>query len=112
MDLPLNLRLMQCHYPLELHRFKSKEIVDLYELQRLYREESIRVARLKLKTLREMNDQDLADKLSELKADLAKLRLEKSKGTLKKQTANIKWLRRDVARMITILNERKETDRK
>jgi large subunit ribosomal protein L29 len=65
------------------------------------------VARLKLKTLREMNEQDLADKLAELKADLAKLRLEKSKGTLKKQTADIKWLRRDIARMITITNERK-----
>ena len=65
------------------------------------------MARLKLKTLREMNEQDLADKLAELKADLAKLRLEKSKGTLKKQTADIKWLRRDIARMITITNERK-----
>jgi large subunit ribosomal protein L29 len=67
------------------------------------------MARLKLKTLREMNDQDLADKLSELKADLAKLKLEKSKGTLKKQTANIKWLRRDIARMHTLLNERKSS---
>jgi large subunit ribosomal protein L29 len=65
------------------------------------------MARLKLKTLREMNDQDLADKLSELKADLAKLTLEKSKGTLKKQTGHIKWLRRDIARMMTLLNERK-----
>jgi large subunit ribosomal protein L29 len=69
------------------------------------REES-KMARLKLKTLREMNDQDLADKLAELKADLAKLNLEKSKGTLKKQTGNIKWLRRDIARMMTLLNER------
>jgi large subunit ribosomal protein L29 len=67
------------------------------------------MARLKLKTLREMNDQDLADKLSELKADLAKLKLEKSKGTLKKQTANIKWLRRDIARMHTLLNERRSS---
>jgi large subunit ribosomal protein L29 len=67
------------------------------------------MARLKLKTLRELNDQDLADKLSELKADLAKLKLEKSKGTLKKQTANIKWLRRDIARMHTLLNERKSS---
>ena len=65
------------------------------------------MARLKLKTLREMNDQDLADKLSELKPDLAKLNLEKSKGTLKKQTGNIKWLKRDIARMMTLLNERK-----
>jgi|SRR5262245_26635094 len=70
-------------------------------------QEENKMARLKLKTLREMNDQDLADKLSELKADLAKLNLEKSKGTLKKQTGNIKWLKRDIARMMTLLNERK-----
>lgn len=57
--------------------------------------------------MREMNDHDLAEKLAELKADLAKLRLEKSKGTLKKQTAGLRWLRRDIARMLTILNERK-----
>ena len=65
------------------------------------------MVRLKLKTLREMNDQDLAEKLAELKTDLGKLRLEKSKGTLKKETGSIKWLRRDIARMMTIINERK-----
>jgi large subunit ribosomal protein L29 len=75
----------------------------------LKQQEASKLARLKVKTLREMNDQDLADKLSELKADLAKLKLEKSKGTLKKQTANIKWLRRDIARMHTLLNERKSS---
>lgn len=77
--------------------------------RKLEQQEASKMARLKLKTLREMNDQDLADKLSELKADLAKLKLEKSKGTLKKQTANIKWLRRDIARMHTLLNERKSS---
>jgi large subunit ribosomal protein L29 len=65
------------------------------------------MVRLKLKTLREMNDQDLAEKLAELKTDLGKLRLEKSKGTLKKETGSIRWLRRDMARMMTIINERK-----
>jgi large subunit ribosomal protein L29 len=54
-----------------------------------------------------MNSQDLSDKLAELKADLGKLQLEKSKGTLKKQTGSIRWLRRDIARMNTIMNERK-----
>ncbi|HEX2472427.1 MAG TPA: 50S ribosomal protein L29, partial [Nitrososphaera sp.] len=71
------------------------------------KEVSSRMARLKLKTLREMNDQDLSDKLAELKTDLGKLQLEKSKGTLKKQTGSIRWLRRDIARMKTIMNERK-----
>jgi large subunit ribosomal protein L29 len=42
-----------------------------------------------------MNDQDLSDKLAE------------SKGTLKKQSGSIRWLRRDIARMKTIMNERK-----
>ena len=65
------------------------------------------MARVKLKNIRELNDQDLSNKLSELKADLAKLQLEKSKGTLKKQTSNLRWLKRDIARMKTIQNERK-----
>jgi large subunit ribosomal protein L29 len=63
--------------------------------------------RLKIKILREMNNQDLSDKLAELKTDLGKLQLEKSKGTLKKQTGNLRWLRRDIARMKTVMNERK-----
>jgi large subunit ribosomal protein L29 len=65
------------------------------------------MAILKTKILREMNDRDLTDKLAELKTDLGKLQLEKSKGTLKKQTGSIRWLRRDIARMKTIINERK-----
>ena len=64
------------------------------------------MARLKLKTLREMNNNDLTDKLSELNADLAKLRSEGAKGTLKKQTGDLRWLRRDIARIMTILSER------
>ena len=63
--------------------------------------------RLNMKTLREMNNEDLSDKLAELKADLGKLQLEKSKGTLKKQTGSIRWLHRDIARLNTIMNERK-----
>jgi large subunit ribosomal protein L29 len=64
------------------------------------------MARLKLKTLREMNSNDLAEKMSELNADLAKLRSEGAKGTLKKETGDIRWIRRDIARIMTILNER------
>lgn len=67
------------------------------------------MARMKLKSIRKLSDQDLSGKLSELKADLAKLKLQKSKGTLKKQTSNLRWLRRDIARMKTIQNERKSS---
>lgn len=69
--------------------------------------EADRMARMKIKAVREMSSQELSDKLSELKADLAKLKLEKSKGTLKKQTSNLRWLKRDIARIMTIQNERK-----
>ena len=65
------------------------------------------MGRLKLKTLREMNDSDLTEKLSDLRADLAKLRSEGAKGTLKKRTGDIRWIRRDVARIMTLINERK-----
>lgn len=65
------------------------------------------MARLKVKALREMNDGDLGGKLSELKADLAKVRSEQSKGTLKKHSGEIRYMRRDIARILTIMNERK-----
>ena len=65
------------------------------------------MARLKLKALRELDKHDLEDKLLELRADLAKLRTEASKGTLKKETGSIRWIRRDIARIITILAETK-----
>ncbi len=64
------------------------------------------MGRVKLKTLREMNDTDLADKLSDLRADLAKLRSEGAKGTLKKRTGDIRWIRRDIARIMTLINQR------
>lgn len=64
------------------------------------------MARVKLKTLQEMNRTDLTEKLSELKAELMKLKSERAKGTLKKETGSIRWMRRDIARILTILNER------
>ncbi len=65
------------------------------------------MARNRIKTLREFNDSDLKDKFDDLKVDLAKLRSEGSKGTLKKDTGVIRWKRRDIARVLTVLNERK-----
>jgi len=64
------------------------------------------MARVKLKTLQEMNRTDLTEKLSELKAELMKLKSEQAKGTLKKETGSIRWMRRDIARILTIIDER------
>jgi large subunit ribosomal protein L29 len=65
------------------------------------------MARAKLKTLREMSNDDLSGKLTDLMTELSKIRSEGAKGTLKKQTGSVKYVRRDVARILTILNERK-----
>ncbi|MGA8844526.1 MAG: 50S ribosomal protein L29 [Nitrososphaeraceae archaeon] len=64
------------------------------------------MGRMKLKTIREFNDEDLDAKLTELKAQLSKLRSEGAKGTLKKETGSIRWIRRDIARILTISKER------
>lgn len=64
------------------------------------------MARLKLKDLRKMGDDELTGKLSELKADLGKLKIEVAKGTLRKQSGKIRYNRRDIARVLTILRER------
>lgn len=64
------------------------------------------MSRNKTKTLRQFSDDDLRDKLNDLKVDLAKLRSESIKGTLKKEAGVIRWKRRDIARILTLMNER------
>jgi large subunit ribosomal protein L29 len=66
------------------------------------------MARVKLKNLQEMNQTDLKEKLSELKSELLKLKSERAKGTLKKETGSIRWVRRDIARILTILEEKRK----
>lgn len=65
------------------------------------------MARLKMKTVREFNETDLKDRLEQLRSELTKLRIESSKGTLRKNSGKVKPLRRDIARVLTRLNELK-----
>lgn len=66
------------------------------------------MTRMKMKTIREFNETDLKDRLGQLRSELTKLRVESSKGTLKKESGKLKPLRRDIARMLTRLNEMKK----
>ncbi len=66
------------------------------------------MARLKMKTVREFNETDLKDRLDQLRSELTKLRIESSKGTLRKDSGKVKPLRRDIARVLTRLNEMKK----
>ena len=66
------------------------------------------MTRLKMKTVREFNETDLKDRLGQLRSELTKLRVEASKGTLRKETGKVRPLRRDIARILTRLNEMKK----
>ena len=62
---------------------------------------------LKNKTIRELNEKDLGDRLKQVRTELFKLRIESRKGTLRKESGKLKPLRRDIARMLTRINELK-----
>ena len=63
------------------------------------------MSRLKMKAVRQMNENDLKDRIMEMRTELSKLVVENSKGTLRKETGKIKPLKRDIARLLTRLNE-------
>jgi large subunit ribosomal protein L29 len=61
-----------------------------------------------MKTLRELNENDLLDRLQQLRSDLTKLKIDSSKGTLRKESGKIKPLKRNIARILTRLGELKK----
>jgi len=63
------------------------------------------MTRISMKTVRELNENDLKERLLQLRSDLTKLKVESAKGTLRKESGKIKPLKRDIARIMTRLNE-------
>jgi len=68
------------------------------------------MAHLKNKTIKELNEKDLQDRLLQLRTDLKKLRIESSKGTLRKESGNLRPKRRNIARILTRMNELKKKE--
>ena len=66
------------------------------------------MTRISMKTIRELNEKDLKSKIQESRSELAKLRVDASKGTLRKESGKLRPLRHDIARMLTRLNEMKK----
>ena len=66
------------------------------------------MAHLKNKTIREFNEKDLQDRLKQSRTELFKLNVESKKGTLRKESGKLKPLRKDIARMLTRVNELKK----
>jgi large subunit ribosomal protein L29 len=63
---------------------------------------------LKMKSIRELNEKDLMERVEQMKTELSKLQTENAKGTLRKETGKIKKVRKEVARLLTRLNEVKK----
>ncbi len=66
------------------------------------------MSRISMKTIRNLNEKDLKGKLQESRSELAKLKVEAAKGTLRKDSGKLKPLKHDIARIMTRLNEVKE----
>ena len=60
---------------------------------------------MKLEEMRKMDTAELSKKITETKDELFKLRMEQSSGTLR-ETHKIHELRKTVARLKTVLNEK------
>ena len=65
------------------------------------------MAKLKMKTIREMNETDLKDRVEQMRTELSRLEVENAKGTLRKESGKIKPIKRNIARLLTRLNEMK-----
>ena len=63
------------------------------------------MTRMSMKTIKQLNEKDLKSKIQESRSELTKLRVEGSKGTLRKKSGKLKPLRHDIARMLTRINE-------
>ena len=66
------------------------------------------MTRLSMKTIKQLNEKDLRSKIQDTRSELAKLRVDAAKGTLRKESGKLKPLRRDIARMMTRINEMKK----
>lgn len=61
---------------------------------------------LKTSELRELSPEELKDKAENMKKDLMQLRFQKKTGKLERQSA-LKEAKRDIARVLTVINELK-----
>ena len=66
------------------------------------------MAMLKMKSIRQLSEKDLRDRVEQMKTELSKLQTENAKGTLRKETGKIRKVRKEVARLLTRLNEVKK----
>jgi len=62
--------------------------------------------RMKPKALRQQDPNQLKDRLFELRGELARLRSLAARGVLQKQGGSVRRVKRDIATLLTIMNEK------
>lgn len=65
---------------------------------------------MKIDEIRELNTDELSTKLEELRVELFNLRFQKSKNLLDRMD-RLRLVRRDIARINTVMNEREKAER-
>lgn len=68
--------------------------------------------KIKNKDIRKMNAQEQENKLLELKKDLIKINAQIAAGTVPENPGNVKNVKKTVARIMTIMNEKKKEELK
>ena len=63
---------------------------------------------MKTEEIRKMSVEEMSAKLADMREELMKLRFQQVTGQLT-DTSHLRILRRDIARMVTLLNERSRT---
>lgn len=66
------------------------------------------MSRIKMKDVRAMDEKVLVERIQESRGELAKMKSDSAKGTMRKDLGKIKPMRRDIARMMTRLAEMKK----
>ena len=66
---------------------------------------------LKVSELKELGVEELSEKVNTLKKDLMQLRFQHKTGKLERQSA-LKEAKRDIARVKTVINEKKKGEKK
>jgi large subunit ribosomal protein L29 len=62
--------------------------------------------RMKTKALRQQDPDQLKDRLFELRGELARLKSLMARGMIQKQSGSPARVKRDIARLLTIMNEK------
>jgi ribosomal protein L29 len=68
--------------------------------------------RLETKELEKLSDADLVKRLNDLRSEFSKLKSAAARGTLKKELGEIKTVRRNIARILTVSSMREKVPAK